>query len=67
MDWDFDDAGDEFKALVRKMRRAGWPGDGEGGDWDRETFRAALDIYSDEEDEDAVQEATEALDDTHVH
>jgi hypothetical protein len=30
MDWEFDDAGDEFKALVRKMRRAGWPGDGKG-------------------------------------
>jgi hypothetical protein len=67
MDCDFDDADDEFKGLVRKMRRAGWPGDGEGRNWDREAFRAALGVYSDEEDEDAVREATEALDDTHVH
>jgi hypothetical protein len=67
MDWDFDDAEGEFKALMRKMRRAGWPGDEEGRDWDREAFLAALDVYSDEEDEHAVREATEALDDTHVH
>ena len=67
MDCDFDDADDEFKGLVRKMRRAGWPGDGEGRNWDREAFRAALGVYSDEEDEDAVREAAEALDDTHVH
>jgi hypothetical protein len=56
MTCDFEDADDEFMALVRKMRRAGWPGDGEGRDWDRATFQAALSEYSDEEDEDAVRE-----------
>jgi hypothetical protein len=67
MYWDLDDMGDEFMSLVRKMRRAGWPGDGEGRDWDRAAFRATLNEDSDEEDEDSVREATEALDDTHVH
>jgi hypothetical protein len=56
MDCDFDDADDDFMSLVRKMRRAGWPGDGEGRDWDRAAFQAALNEDSDEEDEDAVRE-----------
>ena len=67
MYWELDDADDEFKSLVRKMKRARWPGDGQGRDWDREAFQAALDVYSDEEDEDAVQAATEGPDDTHIH
>jgi hypothetical protein len=56
MDCDFDDADDEFMALVRKMRRAEWPGDGEGGDWDRAGFQAALSEDSDDEDEDGISE-----------
>jgi hypothetical protein len=55
MDCDFDDADDEFKSLVRKMRRAGWPGDGEGRGWDRAAFLATLNEDSDE-DEDAARE-----------
>jgi hypothetical protein len=56
MDCDFDEAEDEFMSLVRKMRRAGWPGNGEGGDWDRAAFQAALNKDSDEEDEEAARE-----------
>ncbi|KAI4706432.1 hypothetical protein J4E89_008848 [Alternaria sp. Ai002NY15] len=67
MYWELDDADDEFKSLVRKMKRAGWPGGGQGRDWDREAFQAALEVYSDEEGEDAEQAETEGLDDTHVH
>lgn len=67
MDCDFDEADDEFMALVRRMRRAGWPGDGEGRDWDREAFQAALSEDSDEEDEDAIRGTTEAVDNTYVH
>jgi hypothetical protein len=59
--WDFEDMGEEYVALVRKMRRAGWPGDGEGRDWDRGAFQAALNVDSDGEDVDGVREATEAL------
>jgi hypothetical protein len=55
MDCDFDEADDEFMSLVRKMRRAGWPGDGEGRDWDRAAFLATLNEDSDEEDEDAAR------------
>jgi hypothetical protein len=56
MNFDFDEADDEFLSLVRKMRRAGWPGDGEGRDWDRAAFHASLNEDSDEEDVDAAQE-----------
>jgi hypothetical protein len=56
MNCDFDEADDEFMSLVRKMRRAGWPGDGEGRDWDRAAFQAALTEDSDEEDEDVARE-----------
>lgn len=54
MDCDFDEADNEFVALVRMMRRAGWPGDGEGRDWDRAAFRTALTEYSSGDDEDRV-------------
>ncbi|KAF1830849.1 hypothetical protein BDW02DRAFT_572624 [Decorospora gaudefroyi] len=50
------DAEPENLSLMRKMRRAGWPGDGEGRDWDREAFRASLYDDSEEEDEDAIRE-----------
>ncbi|KAH7082499.1 hypothetical protein FB567DRAFT_531371 [Paraphoma chrysanthemicola] len=56
MDCDFDEADDEFKSLVRKMKRAGWPGDGEGRGWDRAAFQASLNEDSDEENEDAAHE-----------
>ncbi|KAF1828426.1 hypothetical protein BDW02DRAFT_484484, partial [Decorospora gaudefroyi] len=48
-DWPAD-AEPEHLSLMRKMRRAGWPGDGEGRDWDREAFRASLSEDSEEED-----------------
>jgi hypothetical protein len=56
MNCEFDEADDEFMSMVRKMRRAGWPGDGEGRDWDRAAFLATLNEDSDEEDGDAAPE-----------
>jgi hypothetical protein len=56
MYWDLDEMSDEFNSLVRRMRRAGWPGDGEGRDWDRAGCLAGLNDDSDEEDEDAARE-----------
>lgn len=56
MNCDFDDADDNFMSLVRKMRRAGWPGDEEGQNWDRAAFQAALLEDSDEENEGAMRE-----------
>jgi hypothetical protein len=54
MYWEIEDMDDEFLSLVRKMKRAGWPGDGDGRDWDRAGFHAALNDDSDEEDGDAA-------------
>jgi hypothetical protein len=56
MDYDLKNADDDFMSLMRKMRRSGWPGDGEGRDWDRAGFQAAINEDSDGEDEDAVRE-----------
>jgi hypothetical protein len=55
MNCNLNNAEDGFRSLVRKMRRAGWPGDGEGRDWDRDAFQATINEDSDE-DEDAAWE-----------
>lgn len=46
MDCEWSDDYEDHMAKVRKMQRAGWPGDGEGRGWDRARFRASL--YEDE-------------------
>jgi hypothetical protein len=56
MDYDLKNADDDFMSLMRKIRRSGWLGDGEGRDWDRAGFQAAINEDSDGEDEDAVRE-----------
>ncbi|KAF6805960.1 hypothetical protein CMUS01_14499 [Colletotrichum musicola] len=39
-EWD-DDGNEEHWELANKMKEAGWPGDGEGGGWDRTKFEAS--------------------------
>ncbi|KAF6819412.1 hypothetical protein CPLU01_13053 [Colletotrichum plurivorum] len=39
-EWD-DDGNEEHWELANKMKEAGWPGDGEGGGWDRAKFEAS--------------------------
>lgn len=47
MNWEYESGPDSdsdpeddinHNKLVRKMKKAGWPGDGEGRDWDRVKF-----------------------------
>lgn len=46
------DPGDDFShnRLVRKMKKAGWPGDREGRKWDRPKFERLVEQGNDEED-----------------
>lgn len=37
--------------IARKMRKAGWPGDGEGRDWDRAKFHRLMCQGNDKEEE----------------
>ncbi|GJC83583.1 hypothetical protein ColLi_06421 [Colletotrichum liriopes] len=59
MNWEYEsepdpdsDPEDDFShnKLARKMKKAGWPGDGEGRDWDRAKFERLLDQGNDEEE-----------------
>ncbi|KAF6794599.1 hypothetical protein CSOJ01_13672 [Colletotrichum sojae] len=40
-EWD-DDGNEKHWELANKMKEAGWPGDGEGGGWDRAKFEATV-------------------------
>ncbi|KAL0935700.1 uncharacterized protein CTRU02_210291 [Colletotrichum truncatum] len=43
---EWDEVDEDHLDLVEKMRAAGWPGDGEGGGWDRARFEA--EVYTDD-------------------
>ncbi|KAH0430156.1 hypothetical protein CcaCcLH18_05860 [Colletotrichum camelliae] len=56
MNWEYEsepdsypDPEDDFshKRIAQKMKKAGWPGDGEGRDWDRKRFERLLDQGND--------------------
>lgn len=56
MNWEYEsetdsdsDPEDDFShnKIARKMKKAGWPGDGEGRDWDRNKFERLLDQGND--------------------
>ncbi|KAF6824109.1 hypothetical protein CPLU01_11038 [Colletotrichum plurivorum] len=42
MDCEWSEDYEDHMFVVRRMQRAGWPGDGEGRDWDRLGFQASL-------------------------
>ena len=59
MNWEYEsepdsdsDPEDDFShnKLARKMKNAGWPGDGEGWDWDRTKFERLVSQGNDEEE-----------------
>ncbi|KAF9876155.1 hypothetical protein CkaCkLH20_06601 [Colletotrichum karsti] len=59
MNWEYEsepdsdsDPEDDFShnKLARKMKKAGWPGDGEGRNWDRPKFERLMEQGNDEED-----------------
>ncbi|WQF85633.1 hypothetical protein CDEST_10647 [Colletotrichum destructivum] len=59
MNWEYEsepdsdsDPEDDFShnKIARKMKKAGWPGDGEGHDWDRTRFENLLDQGNDAEE-----------------